>query len=178
VNNNRGKYPPSSPYRPGQNRPSDNWQARAGREFINNRPNQSGLHPALKAALIMMIPLILLYVLDAFVFPIAFFIFYPIEWIIYIICGNLSARFFADSIHHVRPRNLADQAVKMGAGAGLTLGILSLIFLLVLTFALQLTVLQIAWFGTITIAICAPLEVIIALCLGALGGKIFESSWR
>jgi hypothetical protein len=145
---------------------------------IRNTPRKQGMHPALKAALIMIIPIILVQVLNAFVFNILSIYLYPIQLICYLVGGILAARFFADSLHFVRPRNLRDQPVKNGAIAGLTLGIVNLAFQILFMVVLNLVSFGLSIFGSVTYVICAPLDILLALLLGALGGKLFDNSWR
>ena len=139
---------------------------------------KQAIHPSLKSALIIFIPLTLIQILNAFVFNIKFIYLYPAILVLYLISGILAGKFFSDSLHHTKPKNLRDSFVKHGAIAGLTLGIISLIFTIIFILLMDLTSMGIYWFGTATVAICAPIDAIVAMFIGALGAKIFEGVWR
>lgn len=144
---------------------------------IRTPKRKQTIHPSLKSALIVFIPLTLIQVLNAFVFNINFIYIYPAILVLYLLSGILAGKFFADSLHHTKPKNLRDSFVKHGAIAGLTLGIISLIFTIIFILLLDLTSMGIYWFGTVTVAICAPIDAIVAMFIGALGAKIFEGIW-
>lgn len=142
-----------------------------------NVARRQGMHPALKAALIMMIPIIIVQVLNAFIFNTNPLYLYVVQLICYLVGGILAAKFFADSLYNVRPRNLRDQPVKNGAIAGLTLGIINFLFQVLFIFIIPKITFT-GLFGSVTYVICFPLDILLALLLGALGGKLFDNSWR
>lgn len=161
-------------------RRSSNSTRAPNRDFsgMRNQRNKQVMHPSLKAALIIFIPLALLPILNAFVFKTYAIYLYPVQLILYLFSGILAAKFFADSLHHTKPKNLRDSFIKHGAIAGLTLGIISLIFTIIFSIVLKLTSYGISWFGNLTLVICVPADVIIAMFIGALGAKIYEGLWR
>lgn len=174
---NKGRNTKGS--RPRPNYPPAAAPAGGGMYAANQRrtPRQQGMHPALKAALIMMIPIVIVQVLNAFIFNTNPLYLYIVQLICYLVGGILAAKFFADSLHNVRPRNLRDQPVKNGAIAGLTLGIINFLFQILFIFVIP-KISFTGLFGSVTYVICFPLDILLALLLGALGGKLFDNSWR
>ena len=170
---NKGRNPRGA--RPRPMMPSHSYGADTRRQI--HKPQ--GMHPALKAALLLMIPIAIMQVLNAYVLDILPIYLYPIQLICYMVGGWLAARFFAETLRFVRPRNLRDQCVKLGATAGITLGIINLVFSILFAIILDAT----EWgtfFGTLTstFLICAPIDILFGLLLGALGGKLFDHNWR
>lgn len=175
---NRGRNPRGNRPRPQY---KSSYPPTGGNYGANPRmaPRKQGMHPVLLAALIMLIPIVVLRLLNAYVFFDSLWsvYLYPVQLVCYLVSGVLAAKFFASSLHYVRPRNLNDQPVKLGAGAGLTLGILNLVLSIIFVLTMSLTFYG-GIFGKVSAVVCGPLDVFLALLLGALGGKLFDNSWR
>ncbi len=91
--------------------------------FPARRHSKSHLHPSLRAALVLLIPAILVRAVSAW-FAILAWLWLLIFGLLYILVGYTAGRFQAESVFHVRVRGAKENARQQGAGAGILLFLL------------------------------------------------------
>jgi len=142
------------------------------------KKNALRLDPALRAALILLIPSILFRMVTVYL---GYSLFGTLlQLVVYVLCGYMAATGYYESIRKVYPRGRPVESVRSGAKSGITLGILLSILLILL-------MLIISWLapiglfglsGGVTLVFLVPVDILGGLFLGALGGKISATSWR
>lgn len=145
---------------------------------LHKKKSPARLDPALRAALILLLPSVLVRILASW---------FTYSWVgmllqitLYITCGYMAAEAYFESIRREFPRGRPKESVRSGAKAGITLGILFSVLIVLLMLLLN-------WLVPIGVSISAlqpgfvfliPLDVIGGLLLGALGGKMSASTRR
>lgn len=136
------------------------------------------LDPALRAALILLLPSVLVRMLASL---------FAYSWVgmvlqtaIYIMCGYMAAEAYFESIRREFPRGRPKESVRCGAKAGITLGILFSALIVVLMLLLNWLIPTGLWISALQpgFVFLIPLDVIGGLFLGALGGKMSASTRR
>ena len=139
----------------------------------NKRRQGIRLDPALKSALIWLLPtLVMRLVTSSFAL-----IWWQIilQLLFYVFCGIIAGRWYHESVKRQFPQGKPVEAQRSGAKAGLTLAIL-------LNVALVIIYLIIFWLfpiglfglvGSVFVVIAIPLDLIAGLFLGAFGGRNF-----
>ncbi len=138
----------------------------------NKKKKSLRLDPALRAALTLLIPSLLLRVLTAaFAYT---WLGVLLQLLMYILCGYMAASAYYESIRREFPRGRPKESVRCGAKSGITLGILLSILLVLLMLVINWLVPVIPWVaaGQVTFIFFIPLDVLAGLFLGAFGGKI------
>ncbi len=138
------------------------------------QPNRSiKLDPALKAALIWVLPSLLLRLAAGAVG------FGWIDWLLqllfYIICGFMAAAGYHETIRKIYPKGRTTESIRSGAKAGITLGILlsACLILLILIGNWLIPVAMLVLAGQLPLILLIPLDILGGLFLGALGGRMF-----
>lgn len=140
------------------------------------KPGQPRAMPApLKAAVIMLIPFLLVQFIGARLFIVPLIGYYLVNVALYLINGYLAGGFYFSAHRKLHPF-AKTEVVKDGAAAGLTLSIVGWIVyaLLALLFNLGHISLGAGVIG-LNLIICGPLDVIAGLLLGASGAKLYEN---
>ena len=126
----------------------------------------SSVPPFLKASMIVVVGLIVMQVINVMTVGISLIVFYPIQLVIYLGNGALAA-------HFAKQEGFDDVWVQQGALAGLTFGIIEWVIYAILISVLGAITLGLGWFtGGIACLICGPLDILVAVGLGAFGALL------
>jgi len=144
----------------------------------NRKKDIFRMDPALRAALILLFPSVLIRIITAYLGLSWLGIF--LQLIIYVVCGYMAATAYYESIRKIYPRGRPTESVRSGAKSGITLGILlSILLVLIMMIAgwlVPVSLLGLA--GGVTFVFLVPVDIIGGLFLGALGGRISATTWR
>jgi hypothetical protein len=160
--------------RPGSQRPN-----RPASSYMQRR---SSMAPPLKAGLIFIIPLLIVQILNALVFSHVRWFLYPLpllyilQPIIYLLCGYFAAQFFSQRIFRQQGKRMRSEYVKNGAAAGLVLSICTWLIDAFLILLVGFSALAVPWTNGYSIVLCGPLDILLALFLGAAGGALYARS--
>ncbi len=144
----------------------------------NKKKKISRLDPALRTALIMLFPSLLVRIV-ASIFKYSW-VGILLQVVMYILCGYMAAEAYFETIRREFPRGRSKESVRYGAKSGITLGILlsGLIVLLIFLFQWLAPIASQAIGGQVAIVFLIPLDLFLGLFLGALGGKMSASTRR
>lgn len=138
----------------------------------NKKKNTLRLDPALRAALIWLLPSLFLRITTT---AIGYsWVGVLLQLVIYIVCGYMAASAYYESIRRNYPKGRPTESVRSGAKSGITLGIL-LSVLLILSMFIFVWLIPAGFLGIageITLVWLIPVDVLSGLFLGALGGKL------
>jgi len=126
--------------------------------------------PAMRAGLIFLAPLLFFKMLTAFI-PDWFVYLYIVIGLLYLFNGYLAGSFYVEIMRHNLANNHAKNlAVQKGAAAGLFLSILGWILFAALMITVQLFGVDVEF--AVALFLGGLIDVVMALLLGALGGKL------
>lgn len=136
------------------------------------------MDPALRAALILLFPSVLIRIITAYLGVSWLGMF--LQLIIYLVCGYMAAAAYYESIRKMYPRGRPAESVRSGAKSGITLGILlSVLLVIIMVIVGWLVPISLLGFaGGVTFVFLVPVDILGGLFLGALGGKMFTSVGR
>lgn len=141
---------------------------------ISHRQTTSQLHPALKAALVFLSPVIILRFVSSLLASTQW-LWLLIFGVIYILNGYMAGRFYAESVYHVRVRRGIENARQQGAGAGILLFLLGWVGYAVLMVLVNFFVLLIPTVQFGTLFVCGGfVEFWAAMGLGAFGASRYR----
>ena len=148
------------------------------RKKTAGRQGTSRMDPALRAALIWLLPSILIRVVTGIIgLP---WVAWVLQILFYVLCGYMAASGYYETVRRIYPKGKPTEQLRSGAKAGITLGILlsvSLVILILLAVWLA-PVLMISAPAQIFFVFLIPVDILGGLFLGALGGKLFKSARR
>lgn len=129
-------------------------------------------HPALRAALQFLAPVVILRLVSSVVAPGIWWL--AIFGIIYVLNGYVAGKYHAESTRHVSYRHGSRDRASQGAGAGILLSLLSWVGFTIAAVVLQLVSVPFSWGGAELLVVLGPLDFILALLLGAFGASRYR----
>lgn len=135
------------------------------------------MDPALRATLIFLGPSALIRILSALVgFA---WIGGLIQLILYFFCGYTAGKWYYETIRRLYPRGRPTESLRKGAAAGMALGVLLTVILVLLILIAGVTVVSLPFLAGGAVILCwVPFDILVGLFLGALGGRISANIWR
>lgn len=139
------------------------------------------LPPGVRAGLIMMIPVLLIQLLNAFAFQLEIIAIYAVQLIFYLINGILAANFLLNRVGGrsgrggVRRNKISEKMNREGITAGFVLGIFAvIIYALIAAFWGQITFGVGGWSGLAALLICGPIDIIVSIMVAMLGAWLYD----
>lgn len=139
------------------------------------------LPPGVRAGLIMMLPVLLIQLLNAFAFQLEIVAIYAVQLILYIVNGFLAANFFLNRVGGragrggIRRNRVSGEMNREAITAGLVLGIFAvIIYALIAAFWGQIIFGVGTWSGLVALLICGPIDIIVSIMVAMLGAWLYD----